>query len=139
MARVRWDEQGISLAEVLVAIPILVIGLLAVIAAISMGYSQVAFSGDQSKGTAYARQLMEQLKNRRVSNLVAAPPAPDTLDNGRFVRTPTVTVVFAGACPATPRLVRIDVSVAWSSQADGRRAAETVGLSTMKLEDPGCP
>ena len=57
-----------TLAEVLVAVAILTIGLLSVVGMISSGFSGVVVSGGQSKATSYARQKLEELKNRCYNN-----------------------------------------------------------------------
>ncbi len=58
------DHRGLTLIEVLIAAGILGGGLLALLSVFPIGYVDVSLSGGQSKSTAYAQQLMEQLKNR---------------------------------------------------------------------------
>src|SRR5947208_11715506 len=62
------NDRGITLAEVLIAVAILTIGLLAVVGMLSSGFSNVVVSGGESKATSYARQKLEELKNRCYNN-----------------------------------------------------------------------
>src|SRR2546430_14262503 len=63
MALLR-DARGMTLIEVMIAITILVVGILALMNTVTTGYLDVAFSGGESTATAAARQLFEQLKNQ---------------------------------------------------------------------------
>jgi prepilin-type N-terminal cleavage/methylation domain-containing protein len=63
MRRAR-DRQGLTLIEVLIAAAILAVGVLALLSAFPIGYVDVNVSGGQSKATAYAQQMIEQLKNQ---------------------------------------------------------------------------
>ena len=69
------DARGFTLAEVLIAIAVLAVGLVALLGMLSRGSLNVYAGGGQSKATAYARQLMEQLRNHPM-NPPCNPPAP---------------------------------------------------------------
>src|SRR3989441_5080005 len=63
----RWaqtNDRGMTLPEVVIAVAILTIGLLAVVGMLSSGFSNVVIGGGESKATSYARQKLEELKNR---------------------------------------------------------------------------
>ena len=76
--RIRRDAQGFTLVEVLVAIAIIAIALVALMSMVSRGSLNVYVGGGQSKATAYARQLLEQLKNQPLGPAPCTPPAPLT-------------------------------------------------------------
>jgi prepilin-type N-terminal cleavage/methylation domain-containing protein len=124
MRRAR-DHQGLTLIEVLIAAAILAVGLLALLSAFPIGYVDVNVSGGQSKATAYAQQMLEQLKNQTFN------PGPlnqtDTPEPG-YTRTWTITQEL-GTNPPN-RLARIQVTVVWT-QGD---RSQTVALETMRAE-----
>jgi prepilin-type N-terminal cleavage/methylation domain-containing protein len=124
MRRAR-DRQGLTLIEVLIAAAILAVGVLALLSAFPIGYVDVNVSGGQSKATAYAQQMIEQLKNQTFN------PGPlnqiDTPEPG-YTRTWTITQE-PGTNPPN-RLARIQVTVVWT-QGD---RSQTVALETMRAE-----
>ncbi len=124
MRRAR-DHQGLTLIEVLIAAAILAVGLVALLSAFPIGYVDVNVSGGQSKATAYAQQMLEQLKNQTFN------PGPlnqtDTPEPG-YTRTWTITQEL-GTNPPN-RLARIQVTVVWTR---GDRS-QTVALETMRAE-----
>jgi prepilin-type N-terminal cleavage/methylation domain-containing protein len=124
MRRAR-DHQGLTLIEVMIAAAILAVGLLAFLSAFPIGYVDVNVSGGQSKATAYAQQMLEQLKNQTFN------PGPlnqtDTPEPG-YTRTWTITQEL-GTNPPN-RLARIQVTVVWT-QGD---RSQTVALETMRAE-----
>ncbi len=124
MRRAR-DHQGLTLIEVLIAAAILAVGLLALLSVFPIGYVDVNVSGGQSKATAYAQQMLEQLKNQTFN------PGPlnqtDTPEPG-YSRTWTIAQEL-GTNPPN-RLARIQVTVVWTR---GDRS-QTVALETMRAE-----
>ena len=124
MRRAR-DHQGLTLIEVLIAAAILAVGLVALLSAFPIGYVDVNVSGGQSKATAYAQQMLEQLKNQTFN------PGPlnqtDTPEPG-YSRTWTIAQE-PGTNPPN-RLARIQVTVVWTR---GDRS-QTVTLETMRAE-----
>src|SRR3989442_2664032 len=62
------NDRGMTLPEVVIAVAILTIGLLAVVGMLSSGFSNVVVGGGESNATSYARQQLEELKNRCYSN-----------------------------------------------------------------------
>ncbi|MFQ5962491.1 MAG: prepilin-type N-terminal cleavage/methylation domain-containing protein [Candidatus Methylomirabilales bacterium] len=121
----RRGNRGLTLIEVLIAAAILAVGLLALLGAFPIGYSDVTVSGGQSKATAYAQQMLEQLKNQPFT------PGPlnqtDTPEAG-YTRTWTITQEPGTTAPN--RLTRIQVTVVWT-QGD---RPQTVILETMRAE-----
>ena len=119
------DHRGLTIIEVLVAAAILAVGLLALLSAFPISYVDVNVSGGQSKATAYAQQMLEQLKNQPFN------PGPvnqtDTPEPG-YTRSWTITQEPGTNVPN--RLARIQVTVAWT-QGD---RPQTVILETMRAE-----
>ena len=125
MGRAR-DQRGMTLVEVVIAAAILVVGLLALMSALSAGQFNVVTSGGQSKATTYARQLLEQLKNAPFD------PGPtggaDTPEAG-FART--WTIAPEGATGPPNQLARITVRVTWRA---GWIQPQFATLETMRAE-----
>lgn len=122
--RVR-DHRGFTLIEVLVAAAILAVALLALVSAFPVGYVDVTTSGGQSKSTAYAQQMLEQLKNQPFTASIAAQnDAPEV----NYTRTWSITQE-PGTNPPN-RLARIQVTV----QYTGGGRPQTVVLETMRAE-----
>src|SRR2546425_10878806 len=94
------SDRGMTLPEVVIAVAILTIGLLAVVGMLSSGFSNVVIGGGESKATSYARQKLEELKNRCYCDATAFPArtATDAPDAGG---TQSWTGTQAGA-PAAP-------------------------------------
>ncbi len=93
--------------------------------AFPIGYVDINVSGGQSKATAYAQQMLEQLKNQTFN---AGPlNQTDTPEPG-YTRTWTIAQE-PGTNPPN-RLARIRVTVVWTR---GDRS-QTVTLETMRAE-----
>jgi prepilin-type N-terminal cleavage/methylation domain-containing protein len=120
------DAKGMTLPEVLIAIAILTIGLLAVVSMLSSGFSDVVVSGGQSKATSYARQKVEELRNQPF--VVTLAQQTDTPETG-VTRTWQIAQVGATATPN--RLARITVTVTWTGGSTG---GQQVILETMRSE-----
>jgi len=131
------NDRGMTLAEVLVAVAILTIGLLSVVGMLSAGFSNVVVSGGQSKATSYARQKLEELKNRCYNNGTTCVdptfPASAGADTPEAGITRSWTVTQAGATLAPNRLSQITVTVRWTS-AVGAAGGQQVNVQTMRAE-----
>ncbi len=134
----RSNARGMTLAEVLVDVAILTIGLLSVVGMISSGFSGVVVSGGQSKATSYARQKLEELKNRCYNNGTTCGDATYPASNGNDTPEAGITrgwtVAQAGATVAPNRLSRITVTVTWTSGASGPGGGQQVIMETMRAE-----
>ncbi len=135
MRRVQ-DRQGFTLIEVLIAASILAVGLLALVSVFPVGYVDVTVSGGQSNATAYAQQMMDQLKNQPFD---PGPTNGNDIPEANYTRTWNICPVgppsacFAVAEPVTNppnRLARITVTVNWA----GTSRSQTVALETMRAE-----
>jgi prepilin-type N-terminal cleavage/methylation domain-containing protein len=91
--RDRQGERGFTLAEVLVAVAILTIGLIAIAAGFQQATSGVATGRGETTAVFLAEQRIEQLKARAVTNFSAAALAAGTT---------TDYCAGAAACQATP-------------------------------------
>jgi len=120
------NEKGMTLPEILIAVAILTIGLLAVVSMLSAGFTDVVVSGGQSKATSYARQKIEELKNQAfVATLAATTDAPEA------GVTRTWSIAQVGATVTPNRLARITVTVTWQT---GAVPGQQVIVETMRAE-----
>lgn len=139
MQRAISNERGMTLAEVLVALPIITIGLLALLSAIPISTYATQDGSQTSTATFLANQRLEQVRNApwmaqcqvdAVTGLVIAGAAAVTDKVGVSASStaaptdPTATVTFADESPMTPpytrysRQVRITNSVAAAPVCD---------------------
>ena len=124
--RVIAGDRGMTLPEVLIAIAILTVGLLAVMSMLSSGFSDVVVSGGQSKATSYARQKVEELRNQPF--VVTLAQQTDTPETGV---TRTWQIAQVGATVTPNRLARITVVVTWTGGSTG---GQQVILEAMRSE-----
>ena len=109
--RLVADRRGMTLAEVLVALPIITIGLLALLAAIPLSTFATQEGKQTSTATFLANQRLEQVRNAQWS----AIPAVDLLGISASPASPPQaggTVTFADENPVASytgyqRLVRV--------------------------------
>jgi prepilin-type N-terminal cleavage/methylation domain-containing protein len=72
MATILRDRRGMTLLEVLVAVGVLVVGLVGVIAVAPMATGAVGEANLKTTATFLAQQRVEEMKNRRWTELVDA-------------------------------------------------------------------
>jgi len=132
------NQRGMTLPEVLIAVAVLTVGLLAVVNMLSSGFSTVLVSGGGSKATAYARQKLEELKNKCYNNgtvcLDPTFPASTGTDTPESAVTRSWTVAQAGPTAAPNRLSEIIVTVTWKSGGSGAAGGQQVIMQTMRAE-----
>jgi len=116
-------DRGMTLPEVLIAIAILTVGLLAVMSMLSSGFSDVVVSGGQSKATSYARQKVEELRNQPF--VVTLAQQTDTPETGV---TRTWQIAQVGATVTPNRLARITVVVTWTGGSTGGQQVILEGM-----------
>ena len=150
------NERGFTLVEVLIAVAILGIALLALMSMLSRGSLNVYAGGGQSKATGYARQMVEQLRNQPLAAPCNPPPPlpagscfppPNGADNpergiilptcfppppqGDICRTWTVAPVGATVAPNRLWRITVTVAVAQNSQLVG---GQNITIETMRAE-----
>ncbi len=132
MRRMPFDQRGMTLAEVLVALPIITIGLLALLSAIPLSTYATQEGSQISTATFLANQRLEQVRNAQWSATchvdpvtLAVGPGVDVVDDVGLSPSPTAApkdpsnaVTFADESPmaapytAYSRQVRITDLVA---------------------------
>jgi len=149
MRRLLSTESGMTLAEVLVALPIITIGLLALLSAIPISTYATQEGSQTSTATFLANQRLEQVRNARWTAVCQSDPVTGLTVAGAAVETdkvgvsasstaaptdPGATVTFADESPmASPyaaysRRVRITNSVAPAPTCDA--AGNMTGTGT---------
>ena len=143
MRRLTANEHGMTLAEVLVALPIITIGLLALLSAIPLSTYATQEGSQTSTATFLANQRLEQVRN---AQWLATCPA--TVDNVGVSTSPTAAptdaaavTTFADETPiaapytAYTRQVRITDSVASTTICNVATGAitGTYGLRTVTV------
>ena len=106
MERVNRSARGFTLVEVLVAVTILVVSLLAIMTAFPVGYRDIVYGGRVSQAVALAQQKLEELKAGTF------PPVNGNATNGAYTITWTVTSVGFGS--AVSDLQKVTVTVTWT-------------------------
>ena len=119
------NDRGMSLVEILVAMAILVVGLIAVLNAVNSGYLNVVLGVSQARAATYGRQLFEQFKNQPFT--VGPTSGSDTPASGI---TRSWTIAQVGATPAPNRLARITVTIDFNSGS----SRQTLQFETMRAE-----
>lgn len=88
---------GLTVVEVIVALGVITVGLLALITAMPLGTSVIAASSRKTTAAFLAQQRLEQIKNARWS----FAPAADCLGVSASDAAPPVTATWAN-CPGAP-------------------------------------
>ena len=126
--RLAGTQAGMTLIEVMLAVTFLAVSLVALVSMLTHGSISVAAGGSQSKATAYARQMMEQLKNQP---FIAGPAGGADAPEAGVTRS--WTIAPAGVTGAPNRLATIQVIVR-VDRASGTLGAQNITLTTMRAE-----
>ena len=120
MRRLISNQRGMTLAEVMVALPIITIGLLALLSVIPLSTYAIQDGSQTSTATFLANQRLDQVRNAQW--MATCPPTPDNLGvsasstaapvNGAAVTTFADENSIAAPYAAYTRQVRITDSVA---------------------------
>lgn len=126
------DARGFTLVEVLLAIAILAVSLLALLGLLGQASLSVYTGGAQSKATSYARQQVEVLRNLPLTDAcyTAGCSASDSPETG-VTRTWSVAQVGATGTPNRIWRITATVSVAQSGPTAG---PQSITIETMRAE-----
>ena len=132
----RWDDRGFTLVEVLIAVAILMIALVALMSMLSHGSVNVYVGGGQTKATVYARQQLELLRNQPFNpgpaNGADVPrPCQTCPPESGITRNWTITPVAGTVAPNRLTTITVTVTVAQSSRWAG---GQNITLWTMRGE-----
>jgi len=116
------NEQGLTLLEILLAVTILCVGLLAVAVMFPTSSTNIDYGGNMSQATALAQEIIELFRNTTFASITGGNDAPAGYNR-------TWTVADAGSAPF--RLRTVTVTVSWT--APGRPA--NVVLQTFIAEN----
>jgi hypothetical protein len=130
---VRSDEAGVTLAEVLISASLLLVGMVAVLSAMTLGLGGVDSGRRTSAAVFLAEQRMEEIRSVAVSpapgqGFAAVTPAAFPADNyntmpgyGEFRRLVAITDAPGGVA----NIKRVHVQVFYRPISDGRFGSET--------------
>lgn len=128
MRRRRGSQAGMTLIEVMLAVTFLAVALVALLSMLAQGSFSVVAGGGQSKATAFARQMMEQLRNQP---FVAGPTnGADTPEPG-ITRAWSITPTGPTLPPNRLATIQVVVRVNRGAAALG---AQNITLTTMRAE-----
>ena len=142
MRRLISNQHGMTLAEVLVALPIITIGLLALLSAIPLSTYAIQDGSQTSTATFLANQRLDQVRNAQwmatcpatVDNLGISAPSTAAPKDGAAVTTFADENPIAAPYAAYTRQVRITESVASTTVCGATGAITgTYGLRTVTV------
>jgi len=117
------NDHGMTILEILVAVTVLCVGLLAVAVMFPTSSSNIDFGGKTSKATALAQEKIEEFRNTSFDSITGGNDSP-----AGHARTWTVS--DAGSSPF--RLRTVTVTVSWPS---GYGRPNSVTLQTFIAEN----
>ena len=142
MRRLISNQRGMTLAEVMVALPIITIGLLALLSAIPLSTYAIQDGSQTSTATFLANQRLDQVRNAQWM-ATCNPPTPDALGfsaSSTVAPTSGGTTTFADENPiaapyaAYTRQVRVTEPIASTTVCGATGAITgTYGLRTVTV------
>ncbi len=137
MAFLRRRSQGFTLIEVMIAVVILAVGLLALMAMQIVSIKANAFSSEMTYSTMLAQRQLETLKNLPFTDVLltgTTPPASPTLHT-----LPAIIDSKGGSYTVnwyventTANMKTIKIDVTWQSRRLGTAAEEAAITTTMR-------
>jgi type II secretory pathway pseudopilin PulG len=128
MRRRRGNQAGMTLIEVMLAVTFLAVALVALLSMLAQGTVSVVAGGGQSKATAFARQMMEQLRNQPfVPGPTNGTDTPEPGITRSWSVTPTGPTVPPNRLATIQVIVRVDRGAA-------TLGAQNITLTTMRAE-----
>jgi len=127
MKRLLQERKGFSLIEVMIAVVLLAVGMLAFAGIQIIAVRNMTYSKDYGKANTYAQNLMEHLKGLPWNDPEELAPGTytETLENNRYTRTYTVTV--------QGDMKTVGVTVSWVDPSHG---AKTLTFYTDLYSNP---
>lgn len=116
------EKKGFTLIEVLIALVLFAVGMMAFAGLEIVVIRNMTFSKDYAKANAYAQQKAEELKGMAFGSVATGT---DTLE-GRFIRTWTVT-------EPEEFMKRVEIQVNWQDTNYGQKS---VTFNTDLYESP---
>ena len=110
MKRVLRDANGFTLIEVMIALVLIAVGMLAFAGLEIIAIRNMTYSKDYGKANTYAQQKIEQIKATAWSSVT---DGTDTLESNRYTRTWTVTT--------QGYMKTISVTVSWLDPSHGTK------------------
>jgi prepilin-type N-terminal cleavage/methylation domain-containing protein len=127
------STKGFTLIEVMIALVILAVGLLALMALQIVSIKANAFSSEMTYSTMLAQQQLETLRNKGFSdadltagNHTLSPPLPPDAKGGSY------TVSWQVVPDATTVMRTITVTVTWQSRRLGAAADQAAVTTTLQ-------
>jgi len=122
------NQSGMTLIEVMLAVTFLAVSLVALLSMLAQGSVSVVAGGGQSKATAFARQMMEQLRNQPfVPGPTNGTDTPEPGISRSWSITPTGPTVPPNRLATIQVIVRVD-------RATATLGAQNITLTTMRAE-----
>ena len=127
MKRIRKNDKGFTLIEVMVSMVILAVGVLGLAPLMVLSIYSNTYSQDLTRATAVAQDRIEQLKNQ--GNFAVMPYTETTNDiDGTYNRAIRVDNVSTD-CAVPAGVYRIKVTISWT---DDKGMARSVDYYTYK-------
>jgi type IV pilus assembly protein PilV len=124
--KIRKNEKGFTLIEVMISMVILAIGILGLAPLMVLSIYSNTYSQDLTQATAIAQDRIEQLKNQAVFGAMPWTEGPDVV--GTYNRSVVVDDATSdGTVPAG--VYRIKVTISWT---DDKKMARSVDYFTYK-------
>jgi len=122
MKRLLQERKGFSLIEVMIAVVLLAVGLLAFAGLEIIAVRNMTHSKDYGKANTYAQQKIEEIK---ALDWTSVTDGTDTLESNRYTRTWTVTT--------EGDMKTVSVTVSWVDPSHG---AKTLTFYTDLYSNP---
>lgn len=110
MKRLLREKKGFTLVEVMIALVLLAVGMLAFAGLEIIAIRNTTFSKDYGKANIYAQQKIEEIK---AMNWLSVTNGTDTLESDRYTRTWTVTT--------QGDMKTVSVTVSWLDPSHGTK------------------
>ncbi|MBA7591071.1 hypothetical protein ES708_33222 [subsurface metagenome] len=113
----KLSEEGFSLIELMVAVVILAIAVLGIFLAFSSAWMGMAVGRDMTVATNYAREAMEEIKNKtfEIIEISEGTRTPIDYDKGKFSILVTVQNEIIDTTEMTD-LQRVITTVSWENR-----------------------